>query len=304
MPTAKTKIRSASRPAKSRPAQGRSNHSFARHVRYIYLPWSYSRRLKLSLRNFKTNPGRRSQKKRQLVIIIDSTNIKEIALSLERRPKTRHSQTQATKNLTYRWLAASLALLLLGVGGTIFSIANWNKSVRLDLSPSAKASASSVVISKEAFTSKTMPKSLPLRIRIPSVGIDTSIVSVGLDQHGAIAMPDSVDVAAWYNGSPTPGQLGPAIIAGHVDNYYQGDGAFFPLRNTQVGDMIYIERADGSTASFKVADIKQVPQANFPTQEVFGNINYAGLRVITCGGAFNNQTYEYEDNIVVFAILQ
>jgi sortase (surface protein transpeptidase) len=149
-----------------------------------------------------------------------------------------------------------------------------------------------------------MPRSIPQQIRIPSIGVNASIVSVGLNQQGAIAMPDSVDVGAWYNGSPTPGELGPAIIAGHVDNYYKGVGAFFRLRETQVGDMIYIDRADGTTATFKVADIKQVPQANFPTQEVFGNINYAGLRVITCGGAFNNQTYEYEDNIVVFGILQ
>lgn len=299
MPIAKKNTRSRSRPAKRGPAQ---RHSFTRQTKYVYLPWSFSRHLKLSLRNFKTNPTHRSHKKRQFIILVDSTNVKEIAFSLERRPKTRRSNQ--ISRLSYRWAAASLILVLLGVGGMVLSLTHMNKSVRLDLSPSAKASARGVVIPKEALKSKTMPKSMPLRIRMPAIGVDTNIVSVGLDQHGAIDMPSSVDIAAWYNGSPTPGELGPAIIAGHVDNYYQGDGAFFALRNTQVGDLIYVDRADGSTAIFKVADIKQVPQANFPTQEVFGNINYAGIRVITCGGAFNHQTYEYEDNIVVFAILQ
>lgn len=303
MPASKTKKQSTSRPAKRGPAQRHLHRSFTRRAEYIYLPWSYSRRLKISLRNFKTRPARRSRKSRQFIIPFNSPNIKEVSLRLEKRPRPRLSSQQA-RQLSYRWLAVSLVLLLLGTGGTVYSITHLNQSVRLDLSPSAKASASGVVIPEEALKSKTMPKSQPLRIRIPAIGVDTNIVSVGLDQHGAISMPDSVNVAAWYNGSPTPGQLGPAIIAGHVDNYYQGDGAFFRLRETQVGEMIYIDRADGTTAIFKVADIKQVPQANFPTQEVFGNINYAGLRVITCGGAFNHQTYEYEDNIVVFAILQ
>jgi len=303
MSASKTNKRTSSRPVSHRPARASVSKSKSRRVSYLYLPWSRARRLKVSVRRFNTNPSRRSKKQRQFVIILNQRSIKEVALMLEKRPK-RSAAAKPAINLSYRPIAISLILILLGVGGAVFSIIHLRHSVSLDLSPSAKASASGVVIPKEALQSKTMPKSMPLRIRIPSIGVDTGIVPVGLDQHGAIAMPASVNIAAWYNGSPTPGELGPAIIAGHVDNYYQGDGAFFALRNTEVGDIIYIDRTDGSTAIFKVADIKQVPQANFPTQEVFGNINYAGLRVITCGGAFNNHTYEYEDNIVVFAILQ
>jgi len=184
----------------------------------------------------------------------------------------------------------------------LYSVTHLKQSVRLDLSPQVKAYASGVII--KTGSSKVMPRSVPVHIRIPSVGIDADIVSVGLDQYGSIAMPQSVQVGAWYNGSPTPGQKGPAIIAGHVDNYYQGTGAFFRLRELQVGDTIYVNRADGSTATFQVAQMKEVPQANFPTQEIFGNINYAGIRVMTCGGLFNTTTHEYEDNIVAFGILQ
>lgn len=303
MPASKTKKKPSSRPAARGPARAGSHKANSRRVSYLYLPWSPYRRLKVSVRKFNTNPNRRSKKQRQFVVILNSQTVKEVAFKFEKRPKRRAVAKQSI-SFSYRPLAISMILILLGIGGAVFSITHIRHSVRLDLSPSAKASASGVFIPKDVLTPKVMPRAMPRQIRIPAIGVDASIVSVGLNQQGAIAMPDSVDVGAWYNGSPTPGQLGPAIIAGHVDNYYQGDGAFFPLRNTQVGDMIYIDRADGTTATFKVADIKQVPQANFPTQEVFGNINYAGLRVITCGGAFNHQTYEYEDNIVVFAILQ
>jgi len=223
---------------------------------------------------------------------------KELAIVIVKKRSSRRTKR------SFAYAAAASILIITGLAGAAYSVTHLNHSVRLDLSPSAKASASGVVIPTSVLKPKVMPRSLPTHIRVPSVGIDADLVSTGLDQKGSIAMPNSVDIGALYNGSPTPGQLGPAIIAGHVDNYYQGDGAFFPLRNTQVGDLIYVDRADNTTAAFKVVDIKQVPQANFPSQEVFGNINYAGLRVITCGGAFNHQTYEYEDNIVVFAILQ
>ena len=303
MPTGKTNKSPGSRPASRGPARARPHNANSRRVSYLYLPWSPYRRLKLSVRKFNTNINRRSKKQRQFVVILNLPTIKEVAFKFEKRPK-RRAAAKPGISFSYRPLAISLILILLGIGGAAFSSIHLHHSVRLDLSPDAKASASGVFIPKNVLTPRAMPKSIPMKIRIPSIGVDTSIISVGLNQQGAIAMPDSVDVGAWYNGSPTPGQLGPAIIAGHVDNYYKGTGAFFLLRETQVGDMIYVDRADGTTATFKVADIKQVPQANFPTQEVFGNINYAGLRVITCGGAFNNQTYEYEDNIVVFAILQ
>jgi sortase (surface protein transpeptidase) len=287
-----------SQAAKRQPAK-RGLSQAARRVKHVYLPFG----LRISLRRFRTSPTRRSKAYRQFVIQTNLFSLREIAFASLKQPPKPAVQKNKLAWLYGKWAIAPMLFIILGLSGAAYSATHLSKSVRLDLNPSAKASASGEVISQQAAHPKVLPRALPLHIRIPSIGVDTDIVPVGLNQDDSIAMPPSVDVGAWYSGSPTPGELGPAIIAGHVDNY-KGIGAFFRLREMQAGQLIYIDRADGSTATFKVADIKQVPQANFPTQEVFGNINYAGLRVITCGGAFNTSTHEYEDNIVVFAILQ
>jgi len=148
-----------------------------------------------------------------------------------------------------------------------------------------------------------MPRSQPVHLKIPSIGVDTDLTTMGLAPDGSLQMPVRYDIAAWYFGSPTPGQLGPAIIAGHVDNY-KGIGVFFYLKELQVGASIEVDRADGSTATFKVTQMSEYPRDSFPTQAVYGNINYAGIRLITCGGTFSYQNYEYSDNIVAYGILQ
>lgn len=150
---------------------------------------------------------------------------------------------------------------------------------------------------------KIMPESQPIRLIIPSIKLDTSLINTGQQADGSIQMPTRYDVAAWYDHSPTPGGRGPAIIAGHVDNW-RGLGVFWRLKELKYGDTIEVTRADGSIAKFKVMDVKQFAKNNFPSSEVYGGINYSGIRLITCGGLFNHQTGAYTDNIVVFGKLQ
>ena len=102
--------------------------------------------------------------------------------------------------------------------------------------------------------------------------------------------------------APTPGELGPAIIAGHVD-WDGSPGVFFALRDLASGAEIAVEREDGSTAVFRVSSVEQFPKGEFPTDAVYADIDHAGLRLITCGGSFDRQARSYRDNIVVFAAL-
>jgi sortase (surface protein transpeptidase) len=149
----------------------------------------------------------------------------------------------------------------------------------------------------------TMPHSVPVHLNIPSQNIDLDIVPVDRDANGAIAMPPTLDwVAGWYDLSPTPGELGPAVIVGHVDTY-EGISVFWDLRYVQPGDPVAVTRADGSTANFKVTALQQYDQADFPTQTVYGNTDDAELRLITCGGTFDTATGHYTQNTVVFAKL-
>jgi len=150
---------------------------------------------------------------------------------------------------------------------------------------------------------KVMPKSLPVSLSIPAINLDTPLITTGQQADGAIQMPERYDIAAWYDKSPTPGERGPSIIAGHVDNW-RGIGVFFRLKQLKYGDTFSVTRADGTTAKFIVLDVKDYSKKAFPSKEVYGGIDYAGIRLITCGGNFNHQTGAYDDNIVVFGKLQ
>ena len=147
-----------------------------------------------------------------------------------------------------------------------------------------------------------MTASTPVRLQIPAIGVDSELIDLGLNDDGTMEVPPGGFPAGWYTGAPTPGELGPAVIAGHVD--WTGPGVFYDLHRLAVGDEITVTRQDASTATFAVTRVEQYPKAAFPTTEVYGDINHAGLRLITCGGVFNRETGSHDDNIVVFAELQ
>lgn len=148
-----------------------------------------------------------------------------------------------------------------------------------------------------------LPKSTPTRLRIPKINIDTDFVPpLDLEKSGEVAVPDSYTQVGWYKHSPTPGALGPAVILGHVDSY-TGPAIFFSLGQLQEGDDVFVEREDGTTAHFQVTALERPKQSEFPTARVYGNINHAGLRLITCSGIFLHGEQRYTNNLIVYAKL-
>lgn len=142
----------------------------------------------------------------------------------------------------------------------------------------------------------------PTRVQLPALGVTTSVMDLGLERDGSMEVPPGAYPVGWYDGSPTPGELGPAVLAGHVD--WEGEpGAFYGLRELLPGDQVVVDRADGSTAVFAVDRVEEHAKDDFPTEAVYGDIDHAGLRLITCGGAFDADTGDYLDNVVVFASL-
>ncbi|RAK25971.1 sortase family protein [Actinoplanes lutulentus] len=154
-----------------------------------------------------------------------------------------------------------------------------------------------------ALTSgELLPTSEPTRLEIPRLRVDVPVIGLGLQTDGTMQVPDDAETVGWYTRAPTPGSLGPAVLAGHVD--YQGaKGTFAGLTRLQDGDEVRVTRADGLTAVFTVTATTRYPKNKFPSEAVYGPIDHAGLRLITCGGDFDSRTGHYEDNIVVFAAL-
>lgn len=151
-----------------------------------------------------------------------------------------------------------------------------------------------------------LSRSKPVWLDIPAIDVHSTVQHLGRDAEGGLEVPapgPHYDEAAWYRNSPTPGSLGPAIVMGHVDSAANGPSVFFRLGELGPGDRVSITRADGSVAAFVVDEIHRYSKEDFPTQRVYGDIQYAGLRILTCGGAFDSNTGHYVDNIVVFASL-
>ncbi len=144
------------------------------------------------------------------------------------------------------------------------------------------------------------PVASPVSLTIPLIGVKTNLITLGLAKGGAMQVPSSTTVAGWYTGSPRPGSIGSAIIVGHIDSE-TGPGVFYRLAELRSGDDVFIKRADGTTAEFRVTSIQTYLKDQFPTDKVYGPTPDAELRLITCGGAFDAATRHYLSNIVVYA---
>ncbi|QXG75409.1 class F sortase [Modestobacter sp. L9-4] len=153
-----------------------------------------------------------------------------------------------------------------------------------------------------APTPLLMGASPPVRVQIPSIGVDSGLMDLGLQDDGTLEVPATGFPAGWFTGAPTPGEQGPAVLAGHVD-WGGAPGVFWALRDVVAGDEITVSRADGSSAVFRVTEVGRYDKDAFPTAAVYADLDHAGLRVITCGGEFDHAAHSYEDNTVVFADL-
>ena len=151
----------------------------------------------------------------------------------------------------------------------------------------------------------SLRRSTPVSIEIPAIGVHSVLLSLGVNPDGTMQVPPlhrKPSAAGWYKYSVTPGQIGTSVIEGHVDND-QGPAVFFRLGALRPGDLVNVRLADGMTGVFRVTGVRQYSKANFPAKTLYRATRFAGLRLITCGGAFDYATSQYLSSIVVFAFL-
>jgi sortase (surface protein transpeptidase) len=154
-------------------------------------------------------------------------------------------------------------------------------------------------------TPLVLPASRPVSIAIPAIGVKASVMRLGRAADNTLEVPQPgphYDDAGWYRYSPTPGELGPSVIVGHVDSAKNGPSVFWRLGTLRKNDRVRVTRTDGSVAVFEVDDVRLFRKKAFPTKLVYGNTDHAALRLITCGGPFDGAGH-YRDNVVVLASL-
>jgi len=147
---------------------------------------------------------------------------------------------------------------------------------------------------------RRLPPSPPVRIEIPAIGVSSPLVRLGLNPDGTVEVPDDFARAGWFAGGPQPGQIGPAVIAGHVDSR-TGPAVFYRLHELRPGDQVRVVRADRRVVRFEVEAVASFPKESLPGQEVFGATPWPSLRLVTCAGSFDRSRQSYRDNLVVSA---
>jgi len=212
--------------------------------------------------------------------------------------RSRHLSWLRRRLLAVAALGAGLVAIAVGTAGLVLSAAPAAPPVPR---PAAIPAPSGQAVRPASLATAPQP-ARPVWLSVPTLGVRTRLVYLGLNKNGTLQVPASTAVAGWFTGSPRPGAVGSAVIAGHVDSH-TGPGIFFWLRTLCPGDRVYVGRADGTMAVFTVTRVRMYAKDRFPTAAVYGPVPDAELRLVTCGGVFDRSLGRYLSNVVVFARL-
>jgi len=156
----------------------------------------------------------------------------------------------------------------------------------------------------KSVKTKASPRDMsePRTLRIPALKLEAPIESVGLTKSGDMDVPSSDKSVGWYRFGPVPGDIGNAVLAGHLDVHGK-PAIFWDLQNLRLGDVIEIKDDKGQTARFKVNATQAFKLADAPLERIFGNSDQRHLNLITCSGAWHNDQRDYSERLVVFTQL-
>ena len=167
--------------------------------------------------------------------------------------------------------------------------------------PTATASAPAPL---PAFTAvrEVVRAQVPVRLRIPTLGVDAPVGQVGRAADGTVEVPTQWHEVGWYDQGARPGEDGPTVLLGHVDSK-AGPAVFVRLPQARPGTVVEVVGDGGAVTRFRVDRVQSYPKTRFPTDAVYLPALRSELRLVTCGGEFDRTTGHYLDNLVVYASL-
>lgn len=153
-------------------------------------------------------------------------------------------------------------------------------------------------------TPVTAPVTADYRVEVPAIGVSSTLIPLGLAPNRTVEVPpvENPGQAGVYSRGPVPGDVGPAVILGHVNGGGR-PGVFARLSTVRTGDTIQVRRPDGRTVTFLVYRVRTVQKSEFPTAEVYSDTPGSELRLVTCGGTLDREARSYRSNVIVFASL-
>ncbi len=197
-------------------------------------------------------------------------------------------------------MAALLALTAMVLGLSGCASAGRPRAVRVNAATDAAAAEPGSPAGERAATGLATTPDRPTALAIPAIGVRSGLEALRREPSGQLAVPRDPARAGWYVDSAVPGEVGPAVIVGHIDSR-DGPAVFARLAALRAGDTVVVRRSDGQTARFRITAVRRYAKARFPTAQVYGPQPTAALRLITCGGRFDRAAQRYQDNVIAFA---
>ena len=204
------------------------------------------------------------------------------------------------------WWAVAAVLLVVGGAGLAFGLQSQPRTLASPhlprVAPPHAAAGSTKNSPTLAVVAPLTVRSTPMELHIPAIGLTQPLAILGVNANGTVQVPTNIQQPGWYQFGPTPGEVGSAVILGHVDSY-RGPAVFFKLRDVVPGDLIGVTLADGGTAQFRVTSVAMYLKTQFPAQMVYTSQGTSSLNLVTCGGVFDSHTGHYLSNVVVYSSL-
>ncbi|MCK5122725.1 MAG: sortase [Candidatus Pacebacteria bacterium] len=155
-------------------------------------------------------------------------------------------------------------------------------------------------ISKNSATGIIENKELPQKLEIPKLGINTRIQDVGLDANQKMKTPSNNTDVAWFNLGPKPGEIGSAVIVGHLDTKSSQPAVFWDLHKLKAGDDVFVIDGENNKKRFQVIFSEKYGTETAPMEKIFGADDGIYLNLITCGGVWDKAKNNYSERVVVF----
>jgi hypothetical protein len=208
----------------------------------------------------------------------------------------RRPERAGTRPVSFAVLLAGVGLLVIGLNG---HAPRWSPPP----APPQSAAANSAPLPRSRHAGG-LTRSVPVLVDVPAIGVRARVIPLGVAPGGQIAVPSlsTPFLASWYDLGPAPGQIGTAVLLGHVDAAGVGPAVFYRLGDLRPGDLVYVSRRDHRTPVFRVTAVRMYPEDSFPAARLYASNRRPELRLITCGGQFDWQTHLYLDRVVVFAV--
>ncbi len=191
----------------------------------------------------------------------------------------------------------SIIGIMLALIGLALGVATVTRALLYNPQPEVSDQAAKTLL---AAGNSTRTNDYPISIRIPAIGVDTSVEKVGITYAGNMAVPHNYVDVGWYKYGTVPGDVGSSVIAGHVDNGFGTPAVFKRLSELKNGDDVYVIMHGGRTLRFVVADTQIYPYQDGPLQKIF---NAARLNLITCAGTWIPSAKTNDKRLVVYAKL-